>query len=72
MIEHQEGKGGAWGVTHDERGLVLVRFERGDALHIFQCELTPEVAVQLAQSLVRHAMRAGHGGPDDGPGLLQR
>jgi len=70
-LDIKEGKGGEWGVGHDaERGLVVIRFRRAgdpdtaDGLGVFSCELTPAVAVQIAQSLVRHAMRAGYdGGP---------
>lgn len=62
-LEFNEGKGGTWGVAND-RGLVLIKFERaGDDVGIFQCQLTPQVAVAIAQALVRNAMRAGHGGP---------
>lgn len=61
--EFREGKGGTWGVGN-EGGLVLIKFERaGDDVGIFQCQLTPDVAVAIAHALVRHALRAGHPGP---------
>jgi hypothetical protein len=64
-LEIQQGRGGEWGVGSDaDRGLVVLRFKSAgaDGPNVFSCELTPAVAMQIAQSLVQHAMRAGHDG----------
>ena len=62
-IERTERSGnlGAWGVTHfGER--VLLKFTSSDGEggeNLFQAELTAEVAVRMAESLISHARRAG-------------
>jgi hypothetical protein len=62
-LEIRAGRGGEWGIAHD-RGLVLIRFRGVSEGQVFTCELTPAVAVQMAQSLINHAMQAsGDGEP---------
>ena len=61
---YRGGQGGAWQVAH-RRGRVVLQFLRADAGEhpVFEAELTTDVAAQVAQALVRHAMAAGHGRP---------
>jgi hypothetical protein len=46
-----------------DRVLLRICASAHDALPIYQVGVSPAVAVQIAQDLVRHAVAAGHGEP---------
>lgn len=60
---YRAGKGGEWLVGHTVDRVVLEFTPEGHSRAIFKMQLMPDVAVQLAQQFVKHAMGAGHGEP---------